>query len=67
MTLLVHVFLPHDPQAYINPKYKDDVEEEIFFMARLENVPSEIQQTDILSITLLYNKVEEMWNILSEK
>ena len=23
-------FLPHDPQAYINPKYKDDVEENIF-------------------------------------
>ena len=23
-------FLPHDPQAYINPKYKDDVKENIF-------------------------------------
>ncbi|WP_317129478.1 BT4734/BF3469 family protein, partial [Prevotella heparinolytica] len=23
-------FLPYDPQAYINPKYKDDVEENIF-------------------------------------
>ena len=31
-------FLPHDPQAYINPKYKDDVEENIF-RSRLGECP----------------------------
>lgn len=31
----------------------------IFFAQDWENVPSEIQQTDMPSITLLYNKVEE--------
>ncbi len=31
-------FLPHDPQAYISPKYKDDVEENIF-RPRLRECP----------------------------
>ena len=31
----------------------------IFFAQDWENVPSEIQQTDMPSITPLYNKVEE--------
>jgi len=31
----------------------------IFFAQDWENVPSEIKQTDIPSITSLYNKVEE--------
>ena len=39
----------------------------IFFAQDWENVPSEIQQTDMPSITPLYNKVEEdVENIVRE-
>lgn len=51
-------FLPYGPQAYINPKYKDDVEENLF-CPRLGDVLSEIQQTHTPSIALIYNKVKE--------